>query len=84
MTRHHSVQRLLGGLTHHRARTHRKILSHVVIILAGATRLKPAAYCVTGSRSNQLNYAPVFTDFLPLPRVLFRAMDSQNFPRISW
>ncbi len=26
--------------------------------LAGATGLEPAASCVTGRRSNQLNYAP--------------------------
>ena len=32
-------------------------------ILAGATGLEPAASCVTGRRSNQLNYAPA-TDFL--------------------
>src|SRR5579864_1640191 len=29
--------------------------------LAGATGLEPAASCVTGRRSNQLNYAPAFT-----------------------
>jgi hypothetical protein len=27
-------------------------------MLAGATGLEPAASCVTGRRSNQLNYAP--------------------------
>jgi hypothetical protein len=27
-------------------------------IVAGATGLEPATSCVTGSRSNQLNYAP--------------------------
>jgi hypothetical protein len=27
-------------------------------MLAGATVLEPAASCVTGRRSNQLNYAP--------------------------
>jgi hypothetical protein len=26
-------------------------------VMAGATRLEPAASCVTGRRSNQLNYA---------------------------
>ena len=29
--------------------------------MAGATRLELAASCVTGRRSNQLNYAPVFS-----------------------
>jgi hypothetical protein len=28
--------------------------------LAGATELEPAASCVTGRRSNQLNYAPAY------------------------
>ena len=28
--------------------------------MAGATGLEPAASCVTGRRSNQLNYAPAF------------------------
>ncbi len=28
-------------------------------ILAGATGLEPAASCITGRLSNQLNYAPV-------------------------
>jgi hypothetical protein len=28
--------------------------------LAGATGLEPAASCVTGRRSNQLNYAPAY------------------------
>ena len=27
-------------------------------VMAGATGLEPAASCVTGGRSNQLNYAP--------------------------
>ena len=35
-------------------------------LLAGATGLEPAASCVTGRRSNQLNYAPAFqTKLLP-------------------
>jgi hypothetical protein len=29
--------------------------------LAGATGLEPAASCVTGRRSNQLNYAPAIS-----------------------
>ena len=28
--------------------------------MAGATGLEPAASCLTGSRSNQLNYAPAW------------------------
>ena len=44
--------------------------------MAGATGLEPAASCVTGRRSNQLNYAPALIrrltpsdslSFLPLP-----------------
>src|SRR5258708_40133881 len=44
--------------------------------MAGATGLEPAASCVTGRSSNQLNYAPAFepTNFLPLP------CDSFSFP----
>ena len=38
--------------------------------LAGATGLEPAASCVTGRRSNQLNYAPAFK----------RSSDSFQFP----
>jgi hypothetical protein len=36
--------------------------------LAGATGLEPATSCVTGRRSNQLNYAPAsYNRPLPLP-----------------
>src|SRR6266436_2216347 len=37
--------------------------------LAGATGLEPAASCVTGRRSNQLNYAPAYyvVSFPPIP-----------------
>jgi hypothetical protein len=31
-------------------------------MMAGATGLEPAASCVTGRRSNQLNYAPAFDE----------------------
>ena len=31
-----------------------------VLDFAGTTGLEPATYCVTGSRSNQLSYAPIF------------------------
>ena len=47
--------------------------------LAGATGLEPAASCVTGRRSNQLNYAPAwdnsFTLLLcsPMPFLLSHA-----------
>src|SRR5437899_1926684 len=34
--------------------------------LAGATGLEPAASCVTGRRSNQLNYAPAWDKVLTL------------------
>ncbi len=34
--------------------------------LAGATGLEPAASCVTGRRSNQLNYAPALKNQFPL------------------
>ncbi len=38
-------------------------------LMAGATGLEPAASCVTGRRSNQLNYAPAYyvVEFLPIP-----------------
>ena len=35
--------------------------------LAGATGLEPAASCVTGRRSNQLNYAPAYYVVWSLP-----------------
>jgi hypothetical protein len=37
--------------------------------MAGATGLEPAASCVTGRRSNQLNYAPAYylVSFLAVP-----------------
>ena len=33
--------------------------------MAGATGLEPAASCVTGRRSNQLNYAPALKNQFP-------------------
>ena len=38
-------------------------------LMAGVTGLEPAASCVTGRRSNQLNYAPAYSvvEFLPIP-----------------
>jgi hypothetical protein len=34
--------------------------------MAGATGLEPAASCVTGRRSNQLNYAPAWDNSFTL------------------
>ncbi len=55
-------------------------------LMAGATGLEPAASCVTGRRSNQLNYAPHTTSsdaadslsFLPVP--FGRAVTGQRPP----
>ncbi len=51
--------------------------------MAGATGLEPAASCVTGRRSNQLNYAPALK---PIPyddRAFLRLpIDSQNFLKV--
>ena len=50
-----------------------KLFEHLVLLLhdqmAGATGLEPATSCVTGRRSNQLNYAPAYyvVEFLPIP-----------------
>ena len=50
--------------------------------LAGATGLEPAASCVTGRRSNQLNYVPAlpisynYRPFLSVP------VASLKFPRM--
>jgi hypothetical protein len=53
--------------------------------MAGATGLEPAASCVTGRRSNQLNYAPACIALLlpdcslpfpPLPRCV------RNCPKV--
>jgi hypothetical protein len=49
-------------------------------IMAGATGLEPAASCVTGRRSNQLNYAPALkTHSLLLPRIPPAA---RQFPKL--
>ena len=46
---------------------HRRMLdSALVSRRGGATGLEPAASCVTGRRSNQLNYAPVENQFLAI------------------
>ena len=42
--------------------------------MAGATGLEPAASCVTGRRSNQLNYAPAWDKFILLIIVLSDAI----------
>ena len=36
------------------------ILANPLVLLAGATGLEPATSGVTGRRSNQLNYAPLY------------------------
>jgi hypothetical protein len=46
------------------------VMTLCVKYLAGATGLEPATSCVTGRRSNQLNYAPALSNalkFLPTP-----------------
>src|SRR5215469_2888880 len=49
--------------------------------LAGATGPEPAASCVTGRRSNQLNYAPALKlSSLPLRGFLPLPLDSQKLP----
>jgi hypothetical protein len=45
--------------------------------MAGATGLEPAASCVTGTRSNQLNYAPASDTFIIVPS------DIARFPLVS-
>ena len=48
-------------------------------MLAGATGLEPAASCVTGRRSNQLNYAPALPISYRYRAFLSAPMDSQRF-----
>ena len=49
--------------------------------LAGATGLEPAASCVTGKRSNQLNYAPAWdTLLLPSDIARFPLVSSRSLP----
>lgn len=36
----------------------KKTLGNQAFIMAGVTGLEPAAFCVTGRRSNQLSYTP--------------------------
>ena len=49
--------------------------------LAGATGLEPAASCVTGRRSNQLNYAPALKNPIPCNYCVCLSVpvDSKNF-----
>ncbi len=51
--------------------------------MAGATGLEPAACCVTGRRSNQLNYAPALKIHL-LYYCIFPSVPvcSQKFPKV--
>jgi hypothetical protein len=58
-------------------------------MMAGATRLEPAASCVTGRRSNQLNYAPACDEgqsllFVPSGSLTFPKVpsDSLQYPRL--
>ena len=49
--------------------------------MAGATGLEPAASCVTGMRSNQLNYAPRFENqFRRLPALSLAACPLLKIP----
>src|SRR5229473_8065315 len=54
--------------------------------LAGATGLEPAASCVTGMRSNQLNYAPAwdksFTFIIYAPRCRLAPSSVVQFPAV--
>jgi hypothetical protein len=52
--------------------------------LAGATGLEPAASCVTGRRSNQLNYAPALKNRIPCNCCVCLSVpvDSQNFRKM--
>ena len=67
----------LGGQS---AVIHPSLRRHHITILAGATGLEPAASCVTGRRSNQLNYASAFETPIPCDyRVFLRlAIDSKT------
>ena len=47
--------------------------------MAGATGLEPAASCVTGRGSNQLNYAPGYCH-----THLAVALHAQPFPKLPW
>ena len=42
--------------------------------MAGVKGLEPSAFCVTGRRYNQLNYAPA---------ILFKKFDYKNYREIS-
>jgi hypothetical protein len=46
----------------------------VVLKNAGTAGLEPVTYCVTGSRSNQLSYAPIFG-------FSYQGRDSDSRPR---
>ena len=64
------------------ARQQRGLETLTLNFLAGATGLEPTASCVTGRRSNQLNYVPAlpisynYRPFLSVP------VDSLKFPRM--
>ena len=52
--------------------------------MAGSTRLELAASCVTGRRSNQLNYDPEQITYISLSSALLKpTTDSGNFPFVQ-
>ena len=48
-------------------------------LLAGATGLEPATFCVTGRRSNQLSYAP--KNKIQLKSNLYQGRESNSRPQ---
>jgi hypothetical protein len=52
-------------------------------MMAGATGLEPAASCVTGRRSNQLNYAPAWDEGQSLLLVPSGSLTFPNVPSDS-
>jgi hypothetical protein len=61
------------------ARQRRGFETLTLNFLAGATGLEPAASCVTGSRSNQLNYARAISTSYRYRAFPFRA---RQFPKL--
>ena len=54
----------------------------IEIKTAGATGLQPAASCVTGRRSNQLNYAPAWDTLLLSSDIARFPLDVLPFPAV--
>ena len=48
--------------------------------MAGVTGLEPAASGVTGRRSNQLSYAPIFRPVVPEPDPLEKVLSGKTRP----